>query len=172
MKGRVGTHEIEFLSVPRGPSGSVQVKIGTEKIEAHWRRDEDGLWIELSDQVIGFDLEGVPGDDGTLQFGATQRSRGEGQWEGLSFLRAGEAQAAASGSAQRRGARVRAQMPGKIVRVLIQKGQSVEKGQPLLVMEAMKMENEIRAPQAGTVVKLGVSVGQAVESGADLIGLE
>lgn len=172
MKGKVGSHEVEFSSVPRGPSGSVHLRVGGERIEAHWRRDDDGLWLELRDQVIGFDVDGIPGDDGTLLFGVTQRLRGEGRWEGLSFVRVGEERAAAGGSAQKRRTRVRAQMPGRIVRVLVRQGQAVEKGQPLLVMEAMKMENEIRAPQAGAVANVAVSEGQAVESGADLIGLE
>jgi biotin carboxyl carrier protein len=48
----------------------------------------------------------------------------------------------------------------------------VERGQPLLVMEAMKMENEIRASQAGKVIAVKVSEGQAVETGADLMNLE
>ena len=65
--------------------------------------------------------------------------------------------------------RVRAQMPGKIVRVLVKVGDEVAKDQPLLVMEAMKMENEIRATAPGRIETLKVSEGQAVESGADLI---
>ena len=60
-------------------------------------------------------------------------------------------------------------MPGKIIRVLVQEGAEVQKDQPLLVMEAMKMENEIRSPQNGVVGQLKVSEGSTVESGADLI---
>jgi biotin carboxyl carrier protein len=60
---------------------------------------------------------------------------------------------------------IRAAMPGKVVAVLIEKGAKVERGQGLLVIEAMKMENEIAAPRAGTVTELRVSPGQAVEAG-------
>ncbi|MFN7685823.1 MAG: biotin/lipoyl-containing protein, partial [Oligoflexia bacterium] len=67
--------------------------------------------------------------------------------------------------------RVRAQMPGKIVKVMVAQGQTVEKDQILLVMEAMKMENPIKASQAGVVVKVTVTEGQAVETGADLMQL-
>jgi 3-methylcrotonyl-CoA carboxylase alpha subunit len=63
-------------------------------------------------------------------------------------------------------------MPGKIVRILVQAGAQVEKGQPLLVMEAMKMENEIRAAGAGKVSAVKVIEGQAVETGADLMLIE
>jgi biotin carboxyl carrier protein len=68
--------------------------------------------------------------------------------------------------------RVAAPMPGKIVRVLVALGQEVSAGQGLVVMEAMKMENELRAPRGGRVRELGVTEGQAVETGALLALLE
>ncbi len=58
--------------------------------------------------------------------------------------------------------RVKAPIPGMITRVLVSPGQQVEVGQPLLVLEAMKMENEIRAPRQGTVRVLHVAPGQSV----------
>ena len=69
-------------------------------------------------------------------------------------------------------ARVLAPMPGKIVRVLVDVGQTVESGQGLLVMEAMKMENELRAERAGRVREVKVAERQAVETGALLVVLE
>ncbi len=69
-------------------------------------------------------------------------------------------------------ARIAAPMPGKIVRVLVAVGQPVEVGQGLVVMEAMKMENELRAPRAGHVKELSVREGQAVETGALLAIVE
>lgn len=63
-------------------------------------------------------------------------------------------------------------MPGKIVKVMVEKGQSVTAGQPLLIMEAMKMENEMRAPMDTTIKKVMVKDGQSVESGALLITFE
>lgn len=68
--------------------------------------------------------------------------------------------------------KITAPMPGKIVRVLAELGQQVAAGQGLVVMEAMKMENELRAPRAGRVKDLGVREGQAVETGALLVVLE
>jgi len=58
--------------------------------------------------------------------------------------------------------RVKAPIPGLISRVLVCPGDHVEAGQPLLVLEAMKMENEIRAPRCGTVSRLDIAPGQAV----------
>ena len=61
---------------------------------------------------------------------------------------------------------VKAPMPGKVVRVLVAAGDTVAAGAGLLVVEAMKMENELRAPRAGVVLELLAREGQAVESGA------
>ena len=60
---------------------------------------------------------------------------------------------------------VLAPMPGKIVRVLVKTGDSVQAGQGLLVVEAMKMQNEIRAPKSGTIDRLAVVEGQTVNAG-------
>jgi len=60
-------------------------------------------------------------------------------------------------------------MPGKITKILAKEGDQVEKGQSLLVMEAMKMENEIKSVNAGVLKKICVKEGQAVESGTLLI---
>jgi pyruvate carboxylase subunit B len=63
-------------------------------------------------------------------------------------------------------------MPGLIVRVQVQPGDRVQPGQGLVVMEAMKMENELRAPATATVKAIAVAPGQAVEKGALLVEME
>jgi len=68
--------------------------------------------------------------------------------------------------------RLLAPMPGKLVRLLVAAGQEVASGQGLLVMEAMKMENELKAPRAGRVREIHVAERQAVETGALLLVLE
>jgi len=67
---------------------------------------------------------------------------------------------------------VTAKMPGKIAKIHVKVGDIVEAGSPLMVMEAMKMENEIRSVGAGKVVQVAVKEGQAVESGALLAELQ
>jgi biotin carboxyl carrier protein len=64
---------------------------------------------------------------------------------------------------------IAAPMAGKVVRVLVAPGQQVETGQGLLVVEAMKMQNEIRSPKTGTVERLLAREGQAVNSGEVLV---
>ncbi len=64
---------------------------------------------------------------------------------------------------------VKAMMPGRVVRLLVKKGEKVRKGAGLLILEAMKMENEIQAPVDGTVDEIFVESGSTVEGGADLV---
>ncbi|HYC05698.1 MAG TPA: acetyl/propionyl/methylcrotonyl-CoA carboxylase subunit alpha [Azospirillaceae bacterium] len=79
----------------------------------------------------------------------------------------------ASGEADTGGAgRLTAPMPGKVIAVLVEPGAAVEKGQPLVVLEAMKMEHTIKAPAAGTVAAVKYGVGEQVPEGAELIGFE
>lgn len=68
--------------------------------------------------------------------------------------------------------KVRSFMPGKVVEVLVAVGDEVAKDQGLLIIEAMKMENEVRSPAVGKVKEIRVAPGQAVESGELLIELE
>jgi biotin carboxyl carrier protein len=65
-----------------------------------------------------------------------------------------------------------APMPGLVVRVEVEAGQQVRAGQGVVVVEAMKMENELKAPADGVVVRIAVQPGQAVEKGATLIVFE
>ncbi|GGH03085.1 acetyl-CoA carboxylase biotin carboxyl carrier protein subunit [Silvibacterium dinghuense] len=60
---------------------------------------------------------------------------------------------------------IHASMPGRVVRVLAQKGDAVEAGQGVVVIEAMKMQNELKAPRAGTLSELSVAPGDTVAAG-------
>jgi pyruvate carboxylase subunit B len=80
--------------------------------------------------------------------------------------------AAGSGSAKKGLGIVKAPMPGKVLRILVEQGQAVEAGQGLIVVEAMKMENELKAAAAGTVKRLIAKSGDKVEKGTPLLELE
>lgn len=81
--------------------------------------------------------------------------------------RGGEAGAPGSGPQQ-----VLAPMPGKVIKVLVAPGEVVEPRQGLVVIEAMKMENELRATRAGRVVTVRVTEGQSVDAGMLLVTVE
>jgi len=63
-------------------------------------------------------------------------------------------------------------MPGKVVRVLVTPGDAVEAGQGLIVVEAMKMQNEMKAPKAGTIIELNAVIGSTVNAGDVLAVIE
>lgn len=67
---------------------------------------------------------------------------------------------------------VTAPIPGRVVRVLAHEGQTVEAGQGLVVVEAMKMQNEMQAPKSGRLIRLTVAEGQAVAAGQLLATIE
>lgn len=78
---------------------------------------------------------------------------------------AAEAPAAPKAPAAQGSISVSAPMPGKILGIKANAGQAVKKGEVILILEAMKMENEIVAPEGGTVAGINVSVGEMVEAG-------
>jgi hypothetical protein len=69
-------------------------------------------------------------------------------------------------------AQVKAPMPGKVVRVLVEAGQAVEAGQGLVVVEAMKMQNELKSPKSGTIAELRAEPNSTVNAGDVLVVVE
>ncbi len=67
---------------------------------------------------------------------------------------------------------LRAQMPGKVIELLVQMGAKVETGQGLIVIEAMKMQNEMKSPKDGVISKIHASEGATVAAGETLIVVE
>ncbi|MFN2502009.1 MAG: biotin/lipoyl-containing protein [Pyrinomonadaceae bacterium] len=69
-------------------------------------------------------------------------------------------------------AEIKTAMPGKVVRILEEVGAQVEKGQAIIVIEAMKMQNELKSPKSGTVKEIRVEAGSTVSSGDVLVTIE
>jgi Acetyl/propionyl-CoA carboxylase, alpha subunit len=70
------------------------------------------------------------------------------------------------------GEKISAPMPGKVLSVEVAEGQTVKRGDNLLILEAMKMQNEIKAPRDGVIISLFITAGKAVTSGEVLLTLE
>lgn len=83
-----------------------------------------------------------------------------------------QAKPRAKSSSNVQGFKVNAPMPGTITNILVSEGASVESGQTLLMLEAMKMENEISSPVSGKVLSIQVTKGQAVQTDDILLTIE
>ena len=78
----------------------------------------------------------------------------------------------ASGGKSKKSGKVNANIPGKVVTVEVSLGDEVEAGQVVMILEAMKMQNEIQAPVSGTVVSVQCSEGEAIEANVPLVVIE
>ena len=156
---------LRHVAVERAGDGfAVELDGRTWRVDAS-RVDAHTLSLILDNEVdsrTGSEVTVVPGRSAgqfTIQIGAlpiavTVNGR----------RRVGAADAATAGPQ-----RIAAPMPGKIVRVLVRPGDAVTARQPLVIVEAMKMENELRASRDGTVAEVHVREGHSVEAGAPLI---
>jgi biotin carboxyl carrier protein len=109
---------------------------------------------------------------GTMPFAATVNGRRRRHHVDARGAPQGNGPEAALASARGRPQRILAPMPGKVVRVLVRTGDAVRASQPLVVVEAMKMENELRAGQDGRVAAIHVQEGASVEAGALVVVIE
>lgn len=174
LKMKVGNWNFRWLTVPKGREGVAQVEVnGGQVIEVRWRKDSQGIWLSLPGKFTGFDIDAHRDDEDQIRYRLIQRicHLNQNQSECVDLLVSQGEGSLLTGNKKtlNKTIRIRAQMPGKMIRILVRPGDTVRKDQSLAVMEAMKMENEIRAPADGQVSQVKVGEGQAVETGADLI---
>jgi biotin carboxyl carrier protein len=156
-----------------GQAGRVQVSVKGR------RRLFDAFWVdEETLSLIGVE----PSASRVREIGI--RSTGDGELDVLLEGRHFRARAVAEGkpgtgrraegvSAAREGPQpVAASMPGRVVRLLVASGDRVTAGQPVVIVEAMKMENEMRSPKDGVVREVNVKEGAAIEAGAALMVID
>jgi biotin carboxyl carrier protein len=162
-----------YRFVHRGPAGAEEIVVerdGARCVVTRGGRSVGGQLRELPDGRVSLLL-----DDGRQLCGRV-RAAGEGAVEVSSGGTRRElaladplhdrlAHAPGGGGADAGEAEVRALMPGRVLEVAVEAGQSVEAGALLLVLEAMKMQNEIRAPRSGTLTRVEARPGTAVEGG-------
>jgi biotin carboxyl carrier protein len=154
-------------------------------VEVERRGDE--FVVELDGRRHDLELVRLDGAVASLRFPASGRSlqisynRGaNGSWRvgvgqrefDLEVLTPSEAVEAVSAAREAGPSRLTAPIPGKVVAVKIKPGDEVEPGQALIVLEAMKMENELAAEQAGKVAAVHAKAGDTVEGGELLVELE
>ena len=148
-----------------GTAGRYRVTVVNEICEVDARQPAEGIWslliggvsyvVDVSDRD-GVSMVEVDGE--RYQIRLEEESR--------YIIRTRGGKAATGGQV------LKAPMPGKVVQIEIEVGQAVTPGDGLIILEAMKMENEFRAAVAGTVKEIRVQVGQAVNPGDTLVVIE
>ncbi len=142
-------------------------------------RHDGTLWLEVGDAAGPLELGRLP--DGQFEIGFAGQRRNVDVYDGLGAAHVFAAEGATriapidrlahAGDSHAEGGRLTAPMPGKVVSFAVKAGEKVSKGQPLAVMEAMKMEHTIAAPADGTVEELLYAPGDQVTEGAELLRL-
>ena len=162
------------------------VRQGDREEKVRIRRNGEGYDVIVGDHVHHVDAIGLHDGARSLRLDGTQhevsvRRKGE-DWSVVSRQGAVTvsvtdplthlANQTRGGKRGRRQERVDAYMPGRVVALLVKEGDEVAAGQGVVVLEAMKMENEIRAEHEGRITKLHVEPGQAVDTGSPLFEME
>jgi biotin carboxyl carrier protein len=143
---------------------TVEAEIGGEHYHLDVESVEPGVyWIQLNGRSI--EVSVTPNNEGYVVSVAGRNTEVE-------VLDARAELRRAARHAQAGKVELKAPMPGKVVRVLVSEGAEVEANQGLLVIEAMKMQNEIKSPKKGIVSKLGVKEAGAVNAGDLLVVVE
>ncbi len=146
------------------PSGGVRVETGGRSFDVDALVPSSGATSMRADgQMLDLWMEGSPPDVGVIALG--RRFYVKAESERMRAL----ANASGRGAAAKGSGMITSPMPGRVLKVLVQEGDAVEPGTPLIVVEAMKMENELFAEGPGTVSKVFVTPGTNVEGGARLI---
>jgi 3-methylcrotonyl-CoA carboxylase alpha subunit len=147
------------IDVQHLPTGELRVEVNGQPVDVDAAATEKGWSVRVGAQVLELWLDGDPPDLRVVASGRPLQARVESEQSRLSTP------SVALGTG---GGRVRAPMPGRVVKVLLGPGAEVEPGTALVVVEAMKMENEIRAEIGGVIEEICVTAGQTVDGGATL----
>jgi biotin carboxyl carrier protein len=154
-----------LVDVVELPSGALQVKVDERLVEVDAVSVGSQLSVRVGGQMVDLTTEGTPPDLGAVANGHRAFVRVESE-------RMRAAERAKRGSPSGGEKLTKSPMPGRVVKVLVAKGDVVVAGQGLVVLEAMKMENEVRTRTAGKVAEVHVTAGATVEGNAKLVTLE
>jgi biotin carboxyl carrier protein len=146
------------------PNGNLQARVDGRPIELDLLSIAKSVSVRVGAQMMDLTMYGLPPDVEVVVRGY----RGRLRVENARARSAARLRAATGGHGEKV---VKSPMPGRVVKVLVGVGEAVRAGQGLVVLEAMKMENEVVARAAGTVAKVHVTAGTAVERSAPLVTL-
>ena len=153
----------QAVDVEVRPTGELAVSLDGEAVDNDVVVLDDGsLSIRINGKVLDLTVEGTPPDVGVVASGHRAYVRVESDRH-----RAAAAARRTGGSANEKA--ILAPMPGRVAKLLVNVGDEVKPGQGIVVIEAMKMENELKAKGAGAVAEIHVKPGDAIEAGARLV---
>lgn len=147
------------------PGGGFDVHVDGQRVDADVVVLPDALSVRIGHRVLDLTIEGKPPRIGAVASGVRAYVDVESERHRAAAVSKTSGRGADSGT-------VASPMPGRIVKVLAKPGAEVNVGDPVVVVEAMKMENELRATRAGTVGKVHVKEGDRVEGGAVLVEMQ
>jgi biotin carboxyl carrier protein len=150
------------VDVTELPDSALSVKVDGKLVDVDVVSLGTALSVRVDGKVCDLTTEGTPPDIGAIASGSRTYVRVESE-------RMRAASAAKKGGGGGTEKIVKSPMPGRIVKVIAAVGDEVEPGTALLVVEAMKMENEVKAKSKGTVAEILVKAGDAVEANAKLL---
>ncbi|MDO8431494.1 MAG: biotin/lipoyl-containing protein [Candidatus Binatus sp.] len=156
-------HEIEFEEVG---GGIYAIQLGENRYEADVRKVGPASFSIMINNR-SFDFEVVRDGEETLVASRSGSTRLTLIDPSRRTARAGGKRREVTGRAE-----IKAAMPGRVINVLVAKGDEVKRDQGIIVVEAMKMENEVKSPKAGKVIEVRVTAGQTVEKGELLMVIE
>jgi glutaconyl-CoA/methylmalonyl-CoA decarboxylase subunit gamma len=154
-----------LVDVEELPSGKLSVRVGGRPVSVDVADLGHALSIRIDGRMVDLTTEGTPPELGAVLSGHRLYARVESE-----RLRA--AALARKGATSTGETLVKSPMPGRIIKLMVAKGDTVAPGDPLVVVEAMKMENEVRAKAAGRIAEVFVSVGATVEANGKLLRFE
>lgn len=150
------------VEVSELPSGALDVRVNGKVVDADLVAIGEHLSFRVNGRVVDLTTEGTLPDVGAVTRGHRSYFR----------VLSDRMKAAEAAKGSKKGANdkvLKSPMPGRVVKVMVEAGQTVEVGTPLMVVEAMKMENELKAKGPGTVSEIKVKAGDTVEVNAVLI---
>jgi biotin carboxyl carrier protein len=154
------------VEVDHLPTGELSVVVRGRRLAADAVALAPTTSMRIDNRVVDLWMEGAPPGVGVVARGHRFYAKAESErMRALAAALGQKAGAAGEGS-------VTSPMPGRVLKVLVAEGDAAPAGTPLVVVEAMKMENELSAAKSGTVRKVHVTPGQNVESGALLVEIE
>lgn len=171
--GKIRGKKIEILSYESAGSGAFLLRVDGQEIQGTFTHRGCERVLKIAGTTRKFFIsQSQLTEDKTKPLYRVLDSQTSQVWEGLRLLGQVEELLSQNAKGIKKGQKIKSQMPGKVVKVNCANGAEIKSGESVLVLEAMKMENEIRASMDGVIANLNVKPGDLIETGTPLFTIE